>query len=96
MQVLHVVGRPGVRLWCIAEQVVAEHPSNAVLRNDDPDGADMSWTPLAREVAGASDAPLPLLNAAALRRAVTTLEDAQASVSEQGPMCGIGRLPWLT
>ena len=80
--------------WCAlvsgtaydATQAVAEHPSNTVLRNDDPDGADMSWAPLEREVAGASDAPLPLLNVAALRRAVAAVKDADAIVRENSLM----------
>ncbi len=72
--------------------MVAEHPANAVLRNDDPDGADMSWALLAREVAGASDAPLPLLNVAALRLAIVASDNAQVSAGWKGHVRCAGKL----
>ena len=54
------------------------HPSNTVLRNDDPDSAHMSWLPLARQVAEASDAPLPLLNVSVLRHVLPISDTLQA------------------
>ena len=57
------------------------HPSNTVLRNDDPDGSDMTWLPLAQRVAEASDTPLPLLNVGVLRRVLSVQEHMQARVN---------------
>jgi len=61
-----------------AVQAAVMDPSNTVLRNDDPDGASMSWVPLAREVAEASDIPQPLLNVGVLRSALSQQDAAQA------------------
>ena len=81
-------------------QDVAAHPSNTVLRNDDPDGDSMTWVPLARDVAEASDTPLPLLNVGVLRRALSDRDVSQACgrpIFEAAgmPFCWGTLLPYL-
>ena len=61
-----------------ASQAVVLDPANTVLRNEDPDGASMTWVPLAREVAESSGSPQPLLNVDVLRSALSARDVAQA------------------
>ncbi len=61
-----------------ALQAVVLDPANTVLRNDDPDGASMTWVPLAHDIAESSDVPQPLLNVGVLRNALSQRDAAQA------------------